>query len=125
MAQQARQDLEARKTGYLRYQDEVKGRLREAKVMECLHLYLKYAEGRGEDMWVPALVRAHQEGYARKTSTRCCNSQCKFCLACSHYNWECDNTHTLCQCTGGSRCRIYPSHINVALGRDTICPFKG
>src|ERR1700730_9327692 len=93
--------------------------------MEHLHPYLRYEEGRGEDMWVPALVRAHHEGYAHKTSTRHRDSKCKFCLASSHYNWECENPHALCQHTGGSLCRIYPSHANVALGWDTICPFKG
>ena len=93
--------------------------------MERLHPYLRYEERRGEEMWVPARVKAYQEGHARKTSTRRIENKCKFCLDRGHFNWECENPHALCRRTGGALCRIYPSHVNVAMGCDTVCPFKG
>jgi hypothetical protein len=125
VAKQARRELEARKTRFLRYQAETQERLEKAKVMECLRPYLEYEEGRGEDMWVPARVRAHAEGYARKTSTRRARNLCKYCNQEGHFNWECENPHEYCLRLGGSMCRIYPSHLNAEVGRAEICPFKG
>jgi hypothetical protein len=125
VAQEARRELESRKTGHLNYQNAVRERLRKAQIMDRLSPYLMYEEGRGEDMWVPARVRAHAEGYARKTSSRRTRNVCKYCGEEGHFNWECENPHEYCLRHGGSMCRIYPSHLNAERGRDNVCPFKG
>jgi hypothetical protein len=125
VAQAARRELEARKSGFLRHQDAARDRLRKAQVMDRLSPYLMYDEGRGEDMWAPARVRAHAEGYARKTSTRRARNVCRYCSAEGHFNWECDNPHEQCLRMGGSVCRVPPSHANLEVGRTSTCPFQG
>jgi hypothetical protein len=125
VAQAARRELEARKLGFLRHQDAARDRLRKGQVMDRLSPYLMYDEGRGEDMWAPACVRAHTEGYARKTSTRRARNICRYCSEEGHFNWECDNPHEQCLRMGGSVCRVPPSHTNLEVGRTSTCPFQG
>jgi hypothetical protein len=93
--------------------------------MDRLSPYLTYDEGRGEDMWVPARICAHAEGYARKTSTRRARNVCRYCSEEGHFNWECDNPHEQCLHMGGSVCRVPPSHANLEVGCTSTCPFQG
>jgi hypothetical protein len=125
VVQAVRRELEARKSGFLCHQDVARDRLRKAQVMDRLSPYLMYDEGRGEDMWAPARVRAHAEGYACKTSMRCAHNTCRYCSAEGHFNWECDNPHEQCLRMGGSICRVPPSHANLEVGCTSTCPFQG
>jgi hypothetical protein len=125
VAKHERHRLEQEKQGLQIDTYKIKERLKEARVLERIHPYLRRDGVRREVTIDPVQTRASRNKQIEARRERQSRHTCPFCQEKGHYRNQCLTPHRFCATKNEGTCVLPLSHPHWVDDRPISCPYEG